>query len=377
MKHLIFVLFLIPTFVYGQTNTDSIKFEIIKKSVGFLASDTKTFKNIKIKELKCTNGDYDCLIGFCDKNDLTGVKEKIKDWKAREVATEDDLEKLGSEILAELTDGQKSARKKLPAFIKYEKAISSLPELYREELTALELQSDPAGVDPVPTKSPAQDPPAESEPILFEDVYFSFIAIAIAFIALLLATLAYFFPKKSEKQEEEEESEFDSLKNQISQLSGRLSQKQNIDLRPLEEKIQSLENKLNNLESMNQRVESSVKQSEKVESPPEPSAPPIQSFFAKFPDKGNSFSLDVITNNQNGEQIFELTVQKDSGTFVVSKESDVQKFALSDYLHYLSDACDMSNQPSKNSKIITIEPGSLFRSGKDWIIQKKAFIEFK
>lgn len=98
--------------------------------------------------------------------------------------------------------------------------------------------------------------------------------------------------------------------------------------------------------------------------------------YAKLPDTNDGFTAAVLSSEQDGEKIYEITVIGESATFEISGDKDAQKYALSDYIYYLGNACIMENAPEKDSRIVTETPGKLSKKGKDWIIADKAQIKF-
>lgn len=98
--------------------------------------------------------------------------------------------------------------------------------------------------------------------------------------------------------------------------------------------------------------------------------------YAKLPDTYDGFSAAIISSEQDGEKIYEITVNGETATFQISDDKDAQKYALSDYTYYLGNACTMENAPEKDSRIVTGTPGRLSKKGKDWIIADKAQIKF-
>jgi len=98
--------------------------------------------------------------------------------------------------------------------------------------------------------------------------------------------------------------------------------------------------------------------------------------YAKLPDTYDGFSAAILSSAQDGEKIYEITVNGETATFQISGDKDAQNYALSDYTYYLGNACVMENAPEKDSRIVTETPGRLSKKGKDWIIADKAVIKF-
>lgn len=98
--------------------------------------------------------------------------------------------------------------------------------------------------------------------------------------------------------------------------------------------------------------------------------------YAKMPGTDGSFNEDDFLSQQNGEQIYELNLKENEGTFSISSSADAQIYALSDVGYYLKNACEYHTQADRNSRIVTLTPGKVFKQGSQWIISDKAKIEF-
>ncbi|MES3016767.1 MAG: hypothetical protein V4721_03265 [Bacteroidota bacterium] len=155
------------------------------------------------------------------------------------------------------------------------------------------------------------------------------------------------------------DTEYEKLGSIVSDLKGKLS---------------DFENRLKAFEDDGRVVEFKVEKTDRV--PAAHSHPGTEMLYAKLPDTNDGFSSAVLSSEQDGEKIYEITVQGESATFEISGDKDAQKYALSDYTYYLGNACIMENAPEKDSRIITGTPGKLSKNGKDWIIADKALIKF-
>lgn len=101
-----------------------------------------------------------------------------------------------------------------------------------------------------------------------------------------------------------------------------------------------------------------------------------KTFFAKRPDLDNGFKQTDCSTSQNGEQVYEIAVKGNTATFMIVNDASSQKYALSNYRYYLEKACVFLNEPMPNCRIDTKELGELEKNGSNWMIQKKAQIEF-
>jgi len=142
----------------------------------------------------------------------------------------------------------------------------------------------------------------------------------------------------------------------------------------LKAKLSDFENRLKAFEDDGRVVEFKVEKTDCVSvAQPHPGR---EMLYAKLPDTNDGFSAGVLSSEQDGEKIYEITVNGESATFEISGDKDAQKYALSDYNYYLGNACNMENAPEKDSRIVTGTPGKLSKKGKDWIIADKALIKF-
>ena len=388
MKKIFLLIILAPFFVLAQTNGDSLKFEIIKASVNFLATDKASFPNTSGKSSKCVFDDYSCLLKFCETNQLKGADTKINKWKQKSIGSKDDLSKLKGEIINELTvGGDRVNRTKLESFKKYNGSLNKIVNSYKVTPKPI---AEPSNQEAVKEDSQTPSVDSSSEPIIplviktenpqeeNSQGWFSIIAFLFSCIALGLGGFIFYKMNKRDKARKDFNSDYFILKEDVKDLRSKLAQKPTVDLKPFEEKLNYIENLIRQKEQQTRTVELQIENTNYNERKPSvntQNAP--QQFFAKLPDLGNGFSAGILSANQNGEQIFELEVNNDKGEFVVSGDSSAQKYALSDFNFYLLNACDFVNQPVRNCRINTIQKGIIIKSGSNWIIQNKAKIEFR
>lgn len=102
-----------------------------------------------------------------------------------------------------------------------------------------------------------------------------------------------------------------------------------------------------------------------------------QTKWAKYADAGDGFSVSALSDEQDGEKIFELLiVDAVNASFRVVSARGAQQMALHDPTFYFSKACTYDTLPTPQSTITTDTPGSLkLQSGK-WVIQRPAKIRF-
>jgi len=378
MRKYILALVLFPSLLFAENNGDSLKFEIIKATVNFYTTDSIAYyKYLNGKLLNCTTVDYNCITLFCNTNDVGSILKKVEDWKKEPSNSAGDLLKLSKKITDELL--KKDYRKKLDSFQKYIETVGKLSRSFTE--TKVENDGGGETTDKKDIKSEVPSTSIDDDKGNNSKSSIPLIALILGGLGFIISIVNFLRTKNSSSVEKEGKSnpDYHILKDDIIKLNSKLAQKQmqTVDLKPLEDKIKILEGRISNIENQARTVELQVEKKviANKQSNEQPSS--INSVFAKLPDTGNGFSQSIISNNQNGEQIYEIEINGDKATFSISDDPNAQKYALSDFNYYLSNACDFLNQPVKNCRIYTIEKGSLIKSGSNWAVQNKAKIEFK
>lgn len=377
MKKYILLLALIPSVLFAQNNGDSLKFEIIKATVNFFATDSISYKTLKGKTLICAKVDYSCISDFCKKNDVASIQKKIDEWQKTPSANGEDLTKLVSKITTDLS--AKEHRKKLDSFKKFSETVNQLAASFSD--APVEEPSKETVVDGAPEKEPLVVTETTEKDSANSGSKLPLISLILSIFALVLGGLAFMRSSKGSSSQGSEKSNLDYLvlKEDLKTLSNTVRQKQSVDLSPIQSSVKSLESRITNLENRSPTVELSVTnqipKQEQKQVTNQQSSSTVK--YARYPDMSNGFTNGALKDSQNGELIFEIQVSGNNASFSVSDDSSAQAFALSDYKNYLSDACDLANQPSKGCRIITQSIGSLSKSGSNWIIQNKAKIEFK
>lgn len=380
MRKCFLLLILTPFLLFAQKNNgESIKFEIIKATVNFFTTDSVAYyKFLNGKSLNCANLDYACIADFCKKNDVGSVQIKVDEWKAKPSNSAEDIKKLTALIIDDLS--KKEYRKKLDSFKKFTQNLNQLSASFSETKPDTEVDEDEKLQITEPTKPEVVNEIASDSTETGSNL--PIISIIIGIVALIASVYAILKRNTSARctgVSESKNPDYHILKEDLKNINSRLAQKQSIDIKPIEDKLKNIDSRLVKLENLPRTVEFAVEkqqvtQTVKQHVSPQPST---QMLYAKLPDNGNSFSQSILTDNQNGEQIYEIQVSGDKGTFVVSNDTNAQKYALSDFNYYLPNACDMLNQPTKGARIVTVEKGILVKSGGNWVIQSKAKIEFK
>lgn len=143
MKSILLILLIIPFFGYGSNNSDEFKFELISATIQFLATDEK-ISNSEDVEFDCRMSDYNCLIGYCEKKQITGAKERIEKWKEISVSNSEELKELSDEIVFEITNEKekKDYRTKLSNYKDFIEKHQNIVNSYIEVPTNKSLVGD-------------------------------------------------------------------------------------------------------------------------------------------------------------------------------------------------------------------------------------------
>lgn len=374
MKKIIFICFIMPAFLFAKNNGELLKYKMIKLSVEFYTKDTVTFKNLigkKLDSIDCEN-DYDCLIKFSNENQLKGVEDNIKKWQNISANTKEDLAGLKDMIIKDLTD-KKPERKKINVYNEYEININNIIDEYEangeikkidiflstDDSTLILSNGRPAQVKTKTNKLP-------------------FIALVLSLIAIAVSLYSLFGKKNistpTNTNISSDQQELQKLSNKIEILSATDINRINIDIKKIEQRIESLEKKI---DTSNKNT--NLNKSNEVELSPSinKNIPIIKTIFAMYADNG-VFSNDLISDYQNGQQVYEIVVKDDNNAiYKISENEDAQKFALSDANAFLLPACEYLNtRQQSNSKIKSEINGILVKSGNNWVIQIKTKIRF-
>jgi hypothetical protein len=374
MKRYLLILFLLPgSMLAQQQKIDSIKFELIKATVHFYATDSK-LNNTGIVVSDCKVPDYTCLKGFSDSIKLEGVSAKITKWSSEKCETSEALQKLKGKILVEVTGGEKEYRKLLPSYKDY---IARLDEqiatLQKSETGTPNNQVTDTGKKGATVTNDGTGGPITDKGNATG--FLTWIALIAGFGGLGLSGWLYTRkPKKIALTNTATATDnADKLEGKIATINTQLPLKADATA------LAALQQRVDALEKQWQQVEKRAQQS--VDPPATvakaaPAAPVETTFYAKLPDLPNGFSNDILKNEQNGEQVYEIIVRDNMATYSVSIDSGAQGYALNDVNYILSRACTLTNQPFSNCRINTREKGTLTKMAEGWMLDKKAVVEF-
>ncbi|GAB3315806.1 hypothetical protein GCM10027299_05270 [Larkinella ripae] len=411
------VLFLNRT-VFAQTDTQireklhQAAFQMVKRTVEFLATDKVTFPKVQTTQCGCDS--YDSLKAFIRQNDLVGADKLVEEAQRRAAQNiaqinqpRTALTEVKEYLIVKIASGNRAERRNLPGYPAFE---SDLDKIIDSGLSA-----NPAApvTPPTTVASTDDDQPVPSEAASTTSttpttnpqsnwISMDGIALFLSILSLVaVAFLAYIVVKGQKPQQSARDVQFDSqlakLADRISKLEVRKNQPNenfqlNAQLEALERSIRQLEqNRAEKPAAAVAKVPLEVVKPMLEEAPESESAgrpmnryrtpsvepPKPMAFYARTADLGDGFSAGGLLTTPERDTVFDITLQNDTlAAYRVSENADAQRLALSDPYSYLNDACEYLTQPSPNSRIRTEQPGQLALQGDKWKIVEKAKIRF-
>ncbi|WP_128544884.1 hypothetical protein [Larkinella soli] len=408
--------------VFSQTdstyrkNLENAAFRMIRATVEFLATDTKTFPEVQSNQ--CANcASYEDLETFIQQNKLLNADklvERARRRAAQNIAQINQPQRAMNDVreflIREITPRNREHRKALPTYAAFEQNLASIAnsagsgavagpqptaEAPAEQSDGTDAESDSAQVAATPAAVPSSS----------QSNWFSMAGFALILSILnlgLVAYVAYMVVKDRKPQQSAREGQ---LESQIAKLNERLNKlevrknqpderfQMNARLEALERAVQARDKDRSRPEkpaapAVEVPLEVVSKSPEPVEKP-EASGPanrfrtvhppkfePKQ-VYARTADLGDGFSAGSLLPSLERDTVFDIQVQSESqAVYRVSESPEAQRLALNDPYSYLNDACEYMTQPSPNSRIRTDQPGRLTLQGEKWKIVEKAKISF-
>lgn len=371
MKRYLLVLLLLPGSLMAQQKIiDSIKFELIKATVHFYATDT-AFNRTGIGLSQCKSSNYDCLKEFSKTNNLTKVDERITSWSGVKCQTVDDLLKLKERVITDLTD-KKEYRKELPGYGDYTKRLFNLMAILPNVVPPI-LTETPSKGDTI--KKAAENSNGTIVPKDGETTgLLTWIALFAGLGGLGLSGWVYTRnPTMNTHSNNLTNVDIaDKLEGKIATLNTQLLLKADASTVPaLQQRIDELEKELRQL---TQKAQETIAPSTLAAKVADVVSKAI--VYAKLPDLPNGFSNSILKKEQNGEQVYEIVINDNTATYSISENSPAQTYAMNDVSYILDGGCTLLNQPFNNCRIHTKEKGILTKTGEGWMVDRKAVVEF-
>lgn len=407
MKRYIFILplFLCSILLAQKPNgpVSTMKFNIIKRTVEFLSTDTVSFKGITVNTC---NGcaDYESLKKFAVK--MTKVDSLIDKWVKIEVGPDKAaMVKFSETVLGNISKGnaRRENRLKLPGFKEYQKAIA---DIIAGNVTPPPTET-PAATTPAatPAPPPANEPAAAEEEtpatnagdstdendltalsIKNETEKLPWVFIISTVIGILLALYFYAALLKEKKKKDDLKKLFEKQKEKATALEAEKNKLWE-DVKSLDNKLRDAQDKFIKLEESqaSERKQYQQKVREARETPAETPPPAInisKEFvpvvkYARYADKIDGFSSEELLDQDDNETIFEITITSPAtGAFRVSNNRQAQRYALSNASFFFGKTCQYEAFPVADSVIVTDKPGELVLNGDKWMIRHPAKIRF-
>lgn len=400
-KLVVFFVFLVSNLsVKADNDADKqireAKFQIVKESIEFLASDKETFKDAKQRQCPSCKS-YEELVIFVKNNKIKKADQLIVDWQSVEVDAsvsnwEKSLTSFKEQVIAKITSGPKSNRKKFSNYAAYKNRLDSIvenvsisepiedvPDIQKVE----EEQSvvvEPKVTEPVKVMSEKSSESASFFaflPDISKDMSYTIILLLLAVILFLLWVL------RNKNQVIDKNSK--ALDDHLHKSGSTEWQSKNLinELKAVQQKLKEAEVEIAVLrDNLSAEVERNERLSivTEIEKPVQqvavpPSEPSVK--YARYADQGDGFSVQELLDEEDSETIFELTVlSPNTASFKISGNQNAQRYALSNSPYFLGKTSQYDTFPSGNSLINTDIPGELKLQGSKWLIVKPIQISF-
>lgn len=372
------------------------KFQIVKETVEFLASDEETFK--EAKEKQCTNcRGYKDLLQFIEKNKIKKADELIAKWNKIQIDTsfngwKNSIQKFKNQVVGDITSGAKSKRKDFQNYSAYVGRLESNIERVSiaepiedvQDIQRIEKEPGPV-VEPNVTEPEKVMSEKSSEsasffaflPDLSRDMSYTIMLLLIAGILFLLWVLR----NKNQVIERKEKT----LNDHLHRSGSTEFQSKNLsnELRAVKQKLKEAEAEIAILQD---HVRAEMERNERLSVVPEVEKPveqvpvlPSESSikYARYADLGDGFSVQELLDEEDSETIFELNfITPNTAYFKISGNQNAQRYALSNSPYFLGKTSQYDTFPSGNSLINTDIPGELKLQGNKWLIVKPIQISF-
>lgn len=375
-----------------EAQLNQAKFDIIKKTVEFLSTDTATYKNVT--EKICSDcKTLDDLKKFATKNGLLNADKKIIEplgnmpldtavnkWEAG-------LLKFKQQAIDKITGADKERRKSLPEYNKYEQALNDISSAVKTSNSVTNEEFASANTD---TAIAANNSPVKSNSSFTVPSWLLY-----SIIAILAALSIYtWLENKKNKQEKnnlqddktnlksswhEAKQEITRLKNKINKLEKEAKDRE-LDIKTLEDRLAQVEKEKKVVPHSSVQSEESTPAipMEKAISPkPVNTVPATITKYSHYADLGDGFSNTELLETPDSETIFELTIYpNNTGIYKVVNNPTGQKYALSNAQYFLAKSCRYDSFPAGNTRIQTDEPGLIKLTAGKWAITNPAKISF-
>ncbi|MCF2446894.1 hypothetical protein L0657_23255 [Dyadobacter sp. CY345] len=372
------------------------KFQIVKETVEFLASDKETFKDVKEKQ--CTNcKGYKDLLQFVEKNKIKKADGLIAEWKKIKIDTSFDgwknsIQKFKNQVVGDITSGAKSKRKNFQNYSAYvgrlESTIEkvSIAEPIEDVPDIQKIEEEPG---PVVESKVTEPEKVMSEKSSESASFFAFLLdlskdMSYTIMLLLVAGILFLLWVLRNKNQVIERNE-KTLNDHLHRSGSTEFQSKNLsnELKSVKQKLKEAEAEIAILQD---NVRAEMERNERLSVVPEiektlEQVPVLASEssikYARYADLGDGFSVQELLDEEDSETIFEINlITPATATFKISGNQNAQRYALSNSPYFLGKTSQYDTFPSGNSLINTDIPGELKLQGNKWLIVKPIQISF-
>lgn len=214
---------------FAQEQIDRAKYELIRETINFLATDKAVSKDTSFR-VSCETLDYACFGQQLNADPIAGIGQWYNRWRSTEVTDSAGLASLRSRIFADIIERQgKGYRKQLAGYDGYVARTTDLVTGSHEPLMPVgegddsllaEQVPDHAGLAPIyPEEITEQhDNPETENPMI------AYLALAIGLIALIVAARPLM-----KKKEPEKPANFDGMEEIHRRLDGIAMRMKNLE----------------------------------------------------------------------------------------------------------------------------------------------------
>ena len=205
----------------AQDQTDRAKYELIRETINFLATDKAVSPDTSFR-ISCETLDYDCFKQQLSSNPVNGIERWYNAWRSTKATDEAGLATLRNQIFSDIFERPgKGYRKQLAGYKAY---VERAENLIRPSVNEVLVDQIAMDSDEAPQQHPAQSDiiyPEQTnggnENPEKEDTMIAYLAITLAIIALILVALPLF-----KKKEPQPVADFYGLQERLDELAVRM-----------------------------------------------------------------------------------------------------------------------------------------------------------
>lgn len=189
---------------FGQEQTDRAKYELIRETINFLATDKVVSRDTNFR-ISCETLDYDCFKQQLSGQPIAGIERWYNSWRSMTVADEAGLVALRNQVFADIFERPgKGYRKQLIGYEAYVSRTEQLIDPYADYPPPVETSVDTASL-PVATPAELNEPAAEqlgtpTDTPEKNNTMIAYFALALGLIALIVAARPIFGKKEPQQQ---------------------------------------------------------------------------------------------------------------------------------------------------------------------------------